>query len=332
MRFYKNLSKQIFSKGEYSLVPIRIIDMYNIMQWRNEQIYHLRQDKPLTQKDQDCYFKTVISNLFEQDQPDQILFSYLKDEKCIGYGGLVHINWSNQNAEISFLMETALEKDYFNFHWTTYLELIEIVAFEGLKLHKIFTYAYDLRPNLFIILEKNGYYKEATLYDHCYFDNMFKNVIIHAKRNAIIRKANLLDAKLTYQWANDPKVRNYSFNKQKIDWSSHLKWFKEKLLMNECLYYILFNETHIIGSIRFDIEGETAKISYLIDSYFQGKGWGIQLLKMGIDMAKKETNLINRFEGLVMNNNIASIKIFEKMGFKKFEDDSTKSKYYLSIS
>ena len=77
------------------------------MRWRNEQMYHLRQSKPLTEADQDRYFDEVVSQLFDQEQPEQILFSFLEGEKCIGYGGLVHINWGDRNAEVSFIMDTS---------------------------------------------------------------------------------------------------------------------------------------------------------------------------------------------------------------------------------
>jgi hypothetical protein len=72
---YKSLKKQIFISEQYSLVPLRMEDRYRIMKWRNEQIYHLRQSKPLTEKDQENYFESVVSSLFEQEKPNQILFS-----------------------------------------------------------------------------------------------------------------------------------------------------------------------------------------------------------------------------------------------------------------
>ena len=183
MNFYKALNNQIFTSGKYSLIPIRFDDRYAVMKWRNEQIYHLRQNKPLTIEDQDYYFENVVSKLFEQTQPNQILFSFLENEICIGYGGLVHINWIDQNAEISFIMNTVLEKNRFHEIWTAYLNLIEKVAFEELKLHKIFTYAFDLRSHLYPIFENAGFQKEAELLDHKKFDNRYINVIIHSKIN-----------------------------------------------------------------------------------------------------------------------------------------------------
>jgi RimJ/RimL family protein N-acetyltransferase len=181
---YKCLSTQLFSNEGYSIVPIRKEDRYEIMKWRNEQIYHLRQDKPLTKEAQDKYFDEVVSSLFDQAQPNQILFSYLKGDKCIGYGGLVHINWLDKNAEISFIMETNLEKIFFEFHWTTFLKLIEKAAFMDIKLHKLFVFAFDLRPNLYTVLEKSNYFKDALLKEHCFVENCYRDVVIHSKINS----------------------------------------------------------------------------------------------------------------------------------------------------
>jgi RimJ/RimL family protein N-acetyltransferase len=153
------------------------------MKWRNEQIYHLRQQKPLTEADQNLYFDTVVSKLFDQEYPNQILFSYLEGEKCIGYGGLVHINWVDKNAEISFIMATHLEQEFFKIHWVNYLNLIEKAAFQDLNLHKLYTYAFDIRPHLYEAIESAGFKKEAILKEHCFFEENFKNVIIHSKIN-----------------------------------------------------------------------------------------------------------------------------------------------------
>jgi len=183
MKSYKVLSKQEFKSEDYSLVPIRIEDRYDIMQWRNEQMYHLRQAEPLTKVKQDDYFENVVTKLFIQEQPNQLLFSFLKGKKCIGYGGLVHINWTDKNAEISFIMETELEKQSFEKNWGLFLDLLEQVAFKELDLHKIFTYAFDLRPNLYSVFENEGFYKEATLTEHCLFSNKYLDVIIHSKIN-----------------------------------------------------------------------------------------------------------------------------------------------------
>lgn len=180
---YKALSKNIFNLGRYKIVPIRYEDRLDIMTWRNEQMYHLRQREKLTTQNQDNYFNNVIAKIFECKQPEQILFSYLENEICIGYGGLVHINWADKNAEISFIIKTSLEKVFFKYHWQIFLELIEEVAFKELKFHKVFVYAYNLRPHLYEAIEEKGFVKEAVLKEHCFFENSFLDVIIHSKLN-----------------------------------------------------------------------------------------------------------------------------------------------------
>jgi RimJ/RimL family protein N-acetyltransferase len=178
---YLCLTNQEYKKGDFRLIPLREEDKYSIMNWRNAQIYHLRQDKLLTKTDQDAYFKNVVSNIYNQPKPSQILFSYLNKEECIGYGGLVHINWKDKNAEISFIINTELEAEYFQFHWSLYLTFIEAVAFIELKLHKIFVYAFDLRPHLYSVLEISGYIQEARLREHVIIDDKFKDVVIYSK-------------------------------------------------------------------------------------------------------------------------------------------------------
>tara|TARA_R110002073_G_scaffold325056_1_gene503576 strand:+ start:11848 stop:12423 length:576 start_codon:yes stop_codon:yes gene_type:complete len=183
MNSYIVLQNQLFSLDEFTIVPIRYEDRMDILKWRNEQLYHLRQDRPLTKEDQEAYFTSVVSQLFNQEYPSQILFSYMKNDICIGYGGLVHINWKDKNAEVSFIMNTELEQDFFSKHWTVFLNLIEEVAFKELQFHKLITYAFDLRPHIYEIIEKAGFVKEAVLKEHCLFNGVYKDVIMHGKIN-----------------------------------------------------------------------------------------------------------------------------------------------------
>ena len=181
MREYKALTQQTYKNGEFEIVPIRHEDRIEIMNWRNEQIYHLRQSEPLTIDKQDAYFENTIAPLFNQEKPNQILFSFLEGNECIGYGGLVHINWIDRNAEVSFIMNTQLEEASFSKNWSMFLKCLEQLAFDELEFHKIFIYAFDLRPHLYEVLELNGYFKDARLKDHCFFQGDFKDVLIYSK-------------------------------------------------------------------------------------------------------------------------------------------------------
>lgn len=323
MNSYKVLSEQIFTKGIYNLVPIQSRDRYSIMKWRNEQIFHLRQNELLTKEKQDCYFDDILQKAFEQDKPAQILFSYLENSVCIGYGGLVHINWVDKNAEISFLMDTRLEEEHFEFHWKMFLSLIEEVAFNELGFHKIFTYAFDLRPRLYSALKDVGYEKEARLKEHCYFNDKFIDVLFHSKINRLrLRSATIDDELITFYWVNDPQIRKFSFSQKEIKIEEHHMWLENKLNDENCFYYILENILgKPLGSIRVDINGFEGVLSYLIDSDSFGKGLGFAILRMLEKKIKKEKIPVKKLVGNVFKKNEASVRIFEKLEYESKDED-----------
>ena len=81
-------------------------------------------------------------------------------------------------------MDTYLEAEHFSEHWSNYLTMLKDVAFKDLRLHKIYTYAFDLRPHLYTMLEANGFTHEATLKEHCLFNGEYKDVILHSIWNS----------------------------------------------------------------------------------------------------------------------------------------------------
>ena len=323
---YNCLSQNEFVFEDYKLVPIRYEDRLDIMKWRNAQMYHLRQDKPLTEKPQDDYFSGTVNSLFDQEKPNQILFSYLKNGKCIGYGGLVHINWIDKNAEISFILDTNLESNEFNFHWTNYLELLEQVAFKELFLHKIFTYAFDIRPHLYLVLEQNNYKNEAILKEHCFFEDIFIDVYIHEKKNIFsLQKAKQEDAKLLFKWANEPEVRKNALNTDLIEWENHFNWFTNKLSNSKSKIFIFENENTKIGQIRIDkVDKDRWVIDYSIDKDHRGKGYGFLMTNA---LLRSYNNF--KFLAIVRSENIPSQKVFEKLNFiRKFHQEDGIIKYY----
>ena len=259
---YKNLSCQIFQKGDYKILPIRYQDRFDIMKWRNEQMYHLRQTKVLTEEAQDNYFNNIIPKLFEVQEPNQILFSYLKYDTCIGYGGIVHIDWEIKKAEVSFIMDTTMEKIFFEFHWTNFLTLIKKVAFDELKFSSVFTYAYNLRPHLYQVLEKNNFEFKLKNENEIDVDGKMIDVLIHECKNPFnflkIREIIEEDVKLIYTWSNDLEVRNQSFNSEPINYKEHENWYKSKLINPNSLFLINEYEGVKIGLVRFEIEINSA--------------------------------------------------------------------------
>lgn len=315
---YAALAENEFASGIYKIVPVRHEDRMLIMKWRNEQIYHLRQQQVLTETDQDNYFRNVVARLFKQQQPDQLLFSYLENDVCIGYGGLVHINWMDRNAEISFLIQTESEQEGFHKHWGIYLGLIEQVAFTELNLHKLFTYAFDVRPHLYEAIEHKGYKKEAVLKEHCYFHGAYKDVVIHTKLNTTItiRKAHEMDVTITHSWANDDLTRKNSYSSEAIPFETHEKWWRSKMADKNVQYYICEAGGMDAGIVRFDKDINTGcyVVGVTIAPDFRGKKLTSAFLKAACAafFAKHPEAVIDAY---IKEENTASIKAFEKADF-----------------
>lgn len=320
MKSYRVLNRQVFQEGSYKIVPIRYEDRLEIMNWRNEQLFHLRQPKPLTLEDQNNYFSTVIPKLFEQNTPDQLLFSYLEDDICIGYGGLVHINWVHNNAEISFVMNTSLEKSEFHKHWTIFLALIEQLAFIELNIHKVFTYAYDLRPHLYATLEKNGFVKEAVLKEQSFIDGQYMDVVIHEKRNRLrYRLATEDDINLYFEWVNNIDVRFNSFQTAKINFQSHSKWFRDNISSDNVIMLVFEYEGDPCGQVRFNTESDRAYIDISISAEFRGRSLAKKMLTLAISKFFSLTN-ISIIEAKIKKKNQKSIKSFLSAGFCQIKE------------
>jgi len=156
---YSCLKKEKYHFKKYSIIPIRKKDIQSIRKWRNEQIDILRQTKKITKIKQIEYYERIIKKTFNQKKPNSILFSYCLEDKCIGYGGFVHINWNKKRAELSFLLDTECvkKKRIYKKEFSIFLKLLFRVNMEQTKFKTIFTETYDIRPTHITILEENDF-------------------------------------------------------------------------------------------------------------------------------------------------------------------------------
>ena len=124
------------------------------------------------------------------------------------------------------------------------------------------------------------------------------------------------DARLLWNWANDPKVRERAFSSNPISWKDHVQWFQQKLDSPDTRIYIGVDEQDSpVGQIRFDrIADDEAEIDVSIDARQRGSGLGSWLLDMGVRTYFRKTGA-TRVHGFVKPDNPSSIRIFEKADF-----------------
>ena len=178
---YIALKQNDFSYGDYILVSIRQEDMERIRQWRNAQMSVLRQSVKLSPGDQKLYFENVIKSSFTDKETKQLLFSLIKNNQLIGYGGLVNISWKDKRAEMSFLLDDqrAKNKTLYKEDMVNFIYLIKKVIFEEMKFNRVFTETLAFRTFHISILEENGYMKEGILRNHILESGKFYDSIIH---------------------------------------------------------------------------------------------------------------------------------------------------------
>ncbi len=182
---YKALKNNKIESDGYAIVPFREKDMHLIMKWRNEQMDVLRQKKALTIVDQENYYRNVIEPSFNDSDAKLILFSLIKDDKCIGYGGLTNIDWESKRAEVSFLAETDRIDDerIYGSDFSAFLNLLKVVTFKDLRFHRLFTETYDIRPFHISILEKAGFVREGRMKGHSLINGKYVDSVIHGLIN-----------------------------------------------------------------------------------------------------------------------------------------------------
>lgn len=187
LKMYKCLlHHQLKDAHDYQIVPIRQEDIELIRLWRNAQMDILRQQKSITYEEQQAYFQEVIRPSFDEQSPKQLLFSFLLQEQCIGYGGLTYVDWISLRAEISFLVnpvriqhELTYKRDFLHF-----LDLICRLAFEHLQFHRLFGETFAFRLRQIEILEEFGFKREGILREHVYkrhqwVDSVMQGLLSH---------------------------------------------------------------------------------------------------------------------------------------------------------
>lgn len=142
-----------------------------------------------------------------------------------------------------------------------------------------------------------------------------------------LRLAKFQDDKLLFNWANDPLVRSNAFNSKTINKTTHKEWFQSRINNKKnCVIYILETKEKVpIGQVRFEKKNKIFYINYSLDSFVRGKNIGYIFLKKAIKKFKQNRRI--RLIAEVKRENLASCKVFEKIGFRK----SLKVKYGVNI-
>lgn len=137
--------------------------------------------------------------------------------------------------------------------------------------------------------------------------------------NLNIRCVNQKDLSFIFLLNNEPLVRENSYNSEPINFEDHKIWFKAQLKNKNSQIYIIENSNIPVGQVRFTVKENHTVIGISISNKFRGKGYAFE----GLELAVKEyfKNINKPIYAYIKKSNSASIRLFEKAGFKYYRDE-----------
>lgn len=131
-----------------------------------------------------------------------------------------------------------------------------------------------------------------------------------------VHQASLDDARLIYDWRNDPRVRQCSIDQTVLDFDRHVAWFRQKLSSSTSFFLIAKEERgRPVACVRFDCAASSASISIYTDPEQTTRGYGSAALSAALDWLAKEHPEITVTEADVLVNNQLSHRMFSGLGY-----------------
>lgn len=146
---------------------------------------------------------------------------------------------------------------------------------------------------------------------------------LNASTPLCARPACLTDEELLLRWANDPLVRQRSFNSKPITNTDHRRWFYRRLRNSDRskTYIVQTQDGLPVGVVRFDDTGSGWEIGISIDAAARGHRLGACVLKAAMNSLRPVLVLEASLFGRVKHENTQSQALFERLGFVREEGD-----------
>ena len=143
-----------------------------------------------------------------------------------------------------------------------------------------------------------------------------------------LRPATLDDAKLFFDWVNEPVVRKNSFNTAPIAWEEHISWFQRALADNDIRIFVLMVEDNPAGQTRL-AKSDCWRISYSIAPAYRGQGYGKLMLQLAENELIDGGHAGEKLWAEVKTDNTASQRIFLGLGYQKIDGQNNEAYTYV---
>lgn len=135
-------------------------------------------------------------------------------------------------------------------------------------------------------------------------------------RRIRLRPVGPEDSRLLWGLRNEESARQASFHLDAIPFEEHERWFARKVADARFRAFVAVDpEGKDVGYVRFDLDGEEAEISVVIDRGERGKGYGLAAIRAGSERMLAE-GPASRVIAFVRCDNPASLAAFERAGYR----------------
>jgi len=147
------------------------------------------------------------------------------------------------------------------------------------------------------------------------------------EKNFKLRGVIVSDWDFLLEWRNDNITRQNSFNSEVISTNAHKEYINNILINSDRNLYILDYNEIPVGTLREDrIEKDIFELSYTISPMYRGKKIG--QIMMSLYLIEKKGSYLCR----VNEENLPSIKMIKKLGFKLFKTENRINFYKINQS
>jgi RimJ/RimL family protein N-acetyltransferase len=132
-----------------------------------------------------------------------------------------------------------------------------------------------------------------------------------------LRPATAADARLIFEWRNDPVIVRLGSSQREVTWTEHEEWFSQSITSGKRRIFIVENDGVPIGQVRFDlVEKSECVISAYLLTEFTGRGWGVEAMRDGCELIFEEWP-IHAVVASVRAENKAVQSALAKVGFEE---------------
>ena len=134
------------------------------------------------------------------------------------------------------------------------------------------------------------------------------------------RPAGMHDARLLWEWRNDPRARAGSRNSDTVPWLEHQAWLESSLARTDRMLLVVEDPVGPVGTVRWDLgcEGEW-EVSIAVAPHRRGQSLARPVLRAAevalSDVAQSSGTHVTAYLAVVHVDNAASVRLFETSAY-----------------